>query len=97
MAYIIYTTRTEAEAVQTRVDNALGWPRIGEGICQRVHIGGGRHVTHPACCTTHHFGIIKHPARNEWAIHIDDTARVVSQTRPEDERSLPADWSTLGM
>jgi hypothetical protein len=93
MGWVIYTTRSEAETLQATIDAALGWPKVGPGVCQRVHVGGGRHVEHPACCTLHHCAVIQHPSRNEWAVPIDSVSRPVAGAVVE--VALPGDWSRL--
>lgn len=93
MSYAIYTTQLEAEALQARINTALDWPKVGAGVCQRVHVGGGTHVDHPFCCTFSYCAIIRHPVRSEWAVPIDNISR--SAAGPVTEVALPADWSRL--
>lgn len=46
-----FATREEAEAACAEIDKALGYPAVGEGVCQAVRVGGGIHISHPHCCT----------------------------------------------
>jgi hypothetical protein len=80
---IEFSSRKEAEAFAAKVDAAMGYPAIGEGVCQAVPVGGGRHATHPACCTERHANVIEGKA--SWAYPIDadvaalDDADVVAE------------------
>jgi hypothetical protein len=90
MGYVIYTKQSEAGSLQTDIDTVNGWPKVGAGVCQRVHVGGGRHVEHPACCTFHEVDVVKHPDLAQWAVPIpDDYALDVAVIEVE----LTADWS----
>lgn len=70
MDAIIFLTLTAAQTQQNTIDAVYGWPKVGEGVCQRVRVGGGRHVDHPLCCTVHKAEFIKHPTLNQWAVFV---------------------------
>lgn len=90
MGYVVCATQLEADTIRVRIDNALGWPKVGAGVCQAVPVGGGAHVTHPLCCTQTHVRSIKHPTLSQWAVPIDNTSRPVAGTIAE--VSLTSDW-----
>lgn len=72
---IEFQTREEVESFAAEVDSALGYPAIGEGVCQRVHIGGGRHVDHPACCTVRHAAPIE--GKTAYAYPVEAKVRAI--------------------
>lgn len=92
MAYVVFPIESDARALKAKIDLALGWPKVGAGVCQRRHVGGGRHVDHPACCTTGHAEVIKHPTLSSWAVPIDDTSRPYAGLVVEAE--LASSWIT---
>lgn len=71
----IFSTQAGAQACQTQVDAALGYPKAG------VEVGGGIHVKDPNTggpfVTQTYNNVLKHPTLAEWAYPTDATATAI--------------------
>jgi len=81
--YIIYSDLSLAQAMQSTIDAALGYPKDG------TDYNGGIHDQTEI--TNHYVGIRQHPTLSLWAIFVDDTVRA-HMTNGEQEQTLASDW-----
>lgn len=74
MRLVIVATREEAEQIAKSVDQAMGYPQTPD-TCTAVHVGGGIHVTHPACCTVRNADPIE--GKDGWAYPANEKVRTL--------------------
>lgn len=70
MNYVSFLTKAEADSVVAKVNAEKGYPKVGEGVCTATPVGGGRHVTHPHCCTVTHVKVVE--GKTPWAVPVPD-------------------------
>jgi len=81
--YVVKTDLAAIQAIQAKLDAALGYPKEG------VKVGGGLHASKAESTTLHHAPILKHPTRNEWALQVQGVTQHVPEETPV---KLTEDW-----
>lgn len=71
MRAIIHTSQADAEAYELLLRRARGIPEDGSGL-PGTPIGGGIHASDAEGRTYRYADVVKHPAKQEWAVQIDE-------------------------
>lgn len=87
MNAIVYTTLAAAQAIQARIDTALGHPALPRNV------GGGIHVPLWSLGPTTWQQIRVHPSGTKWAYPIDGLYEFLTPTERTQIVSLESDWN----
>ena len=85
MSFYVFANLTDAQALASKVDTTLGYPKLG------TTIGGGVPPTALQATTFRHANVLAHPSGTQWAYPVDATnGGAVAGSATQTSKGTPA-------